>query len=78
MVKLISSFVDSFRLLIRRYVEDREELKKIFIGVDFVLMLLKIDGFGLVGFEVLLVGVVIFVLSNCGLVEIFEKIANGL
>lgn len=77
MAKLTSSSADSPRPLIRRYVEDREELKKIFIGVDLVLMPSKTDGFGLAGLEALSAGVAILVSSNCGLAEILEKIANG-
>lgn len=62
---------------IRRYEEDREELKKLFMGMDLVLMPSKTEGFGLAGLEALSAGVPILVSSNCGLAEALEKIPLG-
>ena len=76
MAKLTSG-PDSPKPIIRRYVKDRDELKKLFIGVDLVLMPSRTDGFGLAALEALSAGVAILVSSNCGLAEILEKIANG-
>lgn len=62
---------------IRRFEEDREELKKLFMGMDLVLMPSKTEGFGLAGLEALSAGVPILVSSNCGLAEALEKIPHG-
>ena len=61
---------------IKRY-KDREELKKLFMNVDLVLMPSKTDGFGLAGLEALSAGVAILVSGNCGLAEVLEKIPHG-
>lgn len=40
-------------------------------------MLLKIEGFGLIVFEVLFVGLFIFVSSNLGFVDVLKKVFFG-
>ena len=76
MEKLTSSS-DGHKPYLREYVEDREELKKLFMDFDLVLMPSKTDGFGLAALEALSAGVAILVSSNCGLAEVLQKIPLG-
>lgn len=53
-------------------------MKWLFCEVDFVLMFFRIEGFGLIGLEVLLVGFFVFVSKNLGFGEVLCKVLFGL
>lgn len=63
--------------MVRSFLYSCEGLKKVFCEVDFVVMFLRIEGFGLIGFEVLLVGLFVFVSWNFGFGEIIKNLLFG-
>ena len=69
--------VDKELLTVRKFVESREGMKKLFRGVDMVIMPSKSEGFGLVAVEALSAGLPILVGSNSGFAKAIETIPSG-
>ena len=69
--------MDKELLTVRKFVESREGMKKLFRGVDMVIMPSKSEGFGLVAVEALSAGLPILVGSNSGFAKAIETIPSG-
>lgn len=63
--------------MVRKFDYSWESMKYLFCEVDFVIMLLKLEGFGLIFLEVLLVGLFILVSSRLGFVRVIESFFFG-
>ena len=63
---------------VRRSVQNREELKKLFYEVDLVLMPSRSDGFGFTCLEALSAGVPVLASKNTGFGEALSKVPFGL
>ena len=64
-------------LRVRRSVQSREELKRLFQEVDLVLMPSRTEGFGLTGLEALSAGLPVLVSKNSGFGEALCKVPFG-
>ena len=71
--EIAKRFVDlgipKHRQKVRRYLDSREDLKKLFCEVDVVLMPSRTDGFGLTGLEALSAGLPVIISENSGFGE---------
>ena len=67
----------SYRLKVRRYVNSRKSLKRLFCEVDLALMPSRTEGFGLTGLEALSAGLPVLVSKNSGFGEALSKIPFG-
>lgn len=76
--KVIECGVSRRCLRIRRSVQTREELKKLFHEVDLVLMPSRSDGFGFTCLEALSAGVPVLASKNTGFGEALSKVPFGL
>jgi len=69
--------VSKDRLMVRSYLDSREDLKKLFYQVDLVLMPSRTDGFGLIGLEALSAGLPVLVSKNSGFGEALLSVPFG-
>ena len=64
-------------LRVRGFVQSRDDLKRLFLEVDLVLMPSRTEGFGLTGLEALSAGLPVLVSSNSGFGEALSKVPFG-
>ena len=64
-------------LRVRAFVQSRDDLKRLFLEVDLVLMPSRTEGFGLTGLEALSAGLPVLVSSNSGFGEALSKVPFG-
>ena len=65
------------RLTVRRYLQNRESLKKLLCEADLAVMPSRTEGFGLAGLEALSAGLPILVSRNSGFGEALSKLPFG-
>ena len=75
--KLTGCGVPAKRLRVRSFLQSREDLKRLFLEVDLVLMPSRTEGFGLTGLEALSAGLPVLVSSNSGFGEALSKVPFG-
>ena len=75
--KLTGCGVPAKRLRVRSFLQSREDLKRLFLEVDLVLMPSRTEGFGLTGLEALSAGLPVLVSSNSGFGEALSKVPSG-
>ena len=75
--KLTGCGVPARNLRVRGFVQSREDLKRLFLEVDLVLMPSRTEGFGLTGLEALSAGLPVLVSSNSGFGEALSKVPFG-
>ena len=75
--KLTGCGVPARSLRVRGFVQSREDLKRLFLEVDLVLMPSRSEGFGLTGLEALSAGLPVLVSSNSGFGEALSKVPFG-
>ena len=75
--KLTGYGVPARNLRVRGFVQSREDLKRLFLEVDLVLMPSRTEGFGLTGLEALSAGLPVLVSSNSGFGEALSKVPFG-
>ena len=75
--KLTGCGVRAKSLRVRSFVDSREDLKRLFLEVDLVLMPSRTEGFGLTGLEALSAGLPVLVSSNSGFGEALSKVPFG-
>ena len=71
---LLKQGIDRCQLTVRRFCESREQLRKLFIEADLVVMPSRIEGFGLAALEALSAGLPVLVGGNSGLGEALKKV----
>ena len=64
-------------LRVRGFVQSRDDLRRLFLEVDLVLMPSRTEGFGLTGLEALSAGLPVLVSSNSGFGEALSKVPFG-
>ena len=64
--KLLKCGIPRTQLIVRDFIESREEVKKLFCEVDLVIMPSRTEGFGLTALEALSAGLPILVSNNSG------------
>ena len=69
--------VPASRLRVRRFIEDRESLRRLFQEVDLVVMPSRTEGFGLAGLEALSAGLPVLVSRNSGFGEALRSVPFG-
>ena len=69
--------VPAERLRIKKFVEDREKLKRIFQQVDLVVLPSRTEGFGLTGLEAMSAGLPVLVSHNSGFAEALRSVPFG-
>lgn len=65
------------RLAVRRFLQNREDLKKLLCEVDLAIMPSRTEGFGLTGLEALSAGLPILVSGNSGFGEALRNVPFG-
>ena len=75
--KLTGCGAPARNLRVRGFVQSREDLKRLFLEVDLVLMPSRTEGFGLTGLEALSAGLPVLVSSNSGFGEALSKVPFG-
>ena len=75
--QLIACGVPASRLRVRRFVQDRESLKRLFQEVDLVVMPSRTEGFGLTGLEAMSAGLPVLISRNSGFGEALGNVAFG-
>ena len=65
------------RLRVRRFIENREELRNLFREVDVAIMPSRTEGFGLAALEALSAGLPILVGGNSGFGEVLAEVPGG-
>ena len=75
--QLIACGVPASRLRVRRFVQDRENLKRLFQEVDLVVMPSRTEGFGLTGLEAMSAGLPVLISRNSGFGEALGNVAFG-
>ena len=75
--KLTGCGVPARNLRVRGFVQSREDLKRLFLEVDLLLMPSRTEGFGLTGLEALSAGLPMLVSSNSGFGEALRKVLFG-
>ena len=74
---LTDCLVPTKYLRVKGIVQSREELKRLFLENDLVLMPSRTEGFGLTGLEALSAGLPVLVSSNSGFGEALSKVPFG-
>ena len=69
--------MDKEMLIVRKFVESREEMKNLFRGVHLVIMPSKSEGYGLVAVEALSAGLPILAGQNSGFARVMETTPIG-
>ena len=75
--RLLQYRIQKNNLVVREFLEDREDLKKLFSEVDLVIMPSRTEGFGLTGLEALSAGLPVLVSRNSGFGEALSEIRYG-
>ena len=75
--QIIACGVPASRLRVRRFVQDRESLKRLFQEVDLVVMPSRTEGFGLTGLEAMSAGLPVLISRNSGFGEALGNVAFG-
>ena len=75
--RLTGCGVPASRLRVRRFVQDRESLRRLFQEVDLVVMPSRTEGFGLTGLEAMSAGLPVLVSRNSGFGEALCKVPFG-
>ena len=75
--RLLECGLPAHRLTVRRFLQSREDLRRLFCEVDLVLMPSRTEGFGLTGLEALSAGLPVLVSKNSGFGEALSKVAFG-
>ena len=75
--RLIECGVPQRRLKVKGFVQDREDLKRLFKQVDLAVMPSRTEGFGLTGLEAMSAGVPVLVSRNSGFGEALCSVAFG-
>ena len=75
--KLTGCGVPAKRLRVRGFMKSREDLKRLFLEVDLVLVPSRAEGFGLTGLEALSAGLPVLVSQNSGFGEALSKVPFG-
>ena len=74
---LLKSGIDKSQLTVRKFVNSKESLKKLFYEVDLCIMPSRTEGFGLTALEALSAGLPILVSGNSGLGEALCTLPSG-
>ena len=74
---LLKEGIDRCQLTVRGFCESREQLRKLFIEADLVVMPSRIEGFGLAALEALSAGLPVLVGGNSGLGEALKEVQGG-
>ena len=75
--KLVQHGIPPSQLTVRRFMESREELAKLFCEVDLAIMPSRTEGFGLTALEALSAGLPVLVSGNSGLGDALKKVPSG-
>ena len=75
--KLLKFGIPRTQLIVRGFVESREEVKKLLCEVDLVIMPSRTEGFGLTALEALSAGLPILVSDNSGFGQAIRKVEFG-
>ena len=76
--KLLQHGIPPSQLTVRRFMESREELAKLFCEVDLAIMPSRTEGFGLTALEALSAGLPVLVSGNSGLGDALKKVPSGI
>ncbi|XP_022797976.1 probable serine/threonine-protein kinase pats1 [Stylophora pistillata] len=74
---LLESGIDKGQLTVRKFVQSKERLKKLFCEVDLCMMPSRTEGFGLTALEALSAGLPILVSGNSGFGEALSTVPSG-
>ena len=74
---LLKSGIDKKQLIVRKFVQNKEGLKKLFCEVDICIMPSRTEGFGLTALEALSAGLPILVSGNSGFGEALCTLPSG-
>ena len=74
---LLKSGIDKKQLIVRKFVQNKEGLKKLFCEVDICIMPSRTEGFGLTALEALSAGLPILVSGNSGFGEALCTVPSG-
>ena len=74
---LLKSGIDKNQLIVRKFVQNKEGLKKLFCEVDICIMPSRTEGFGLTALEALSAGLPILVSGNSGFGEALCTLPSG-
>ena len=75
--KLLKCGIPRTQLIVRGFVESREEVKQLFCEVDLLIMPSRTEGFGLTALEALSAGLPILVSNNSGFAQAIRKVEFG-
>ena len=75
--KLVQLGISSSQLVVRCFIESREELAGVFQETDLAIMPSRTEGFGLTALEALSAGLPVLVSGNSGLGEALKEVPNG-
>ena len=75
--KLLQHGISPSQLIVRRFMESREELARLFCEVDLAIMPSRTEGFGLTALEALSAGLPVLVSGNSGLGDALKKVSSG-
>ena len=80
--KVVKELVDQGRLdysqlVLRHFIEGREQLTRLFSEVDLAIMPSRTEGFGLAALEALSAGLPVLVTANSGFAEALKNVPNG-
>ena len=75
--KFLQHGIPPSQLTVRRFIEGREELAKLFCEVDLAIMPSRTEGFGLTALEALSAGLPVLVSGNSGLGDALKKVPSG-
>ena len=75
--RLLQHGISKRQLIVRKFLQSREELKQLFCKVDLVIMPSRTEGFGLTGLEALSAGLPILVSDNSGFAMALKNVKFG-